>query len=397
MWRTVKLGALYKVGSSKRVLKADWKTEGVPFYRGREITSLSACGYVDNDLFISEQHYESLSQKSGVPTAGDIMITAIGTIGNTYIVKSNHKFYFKDASVLWLKKEADVSSKYIQYWLKTDEFYSQLDKGNGATVDTLTIKKLASVVLPLPPLAEQQRIVAKLDAAFAEIDRAVEVTTSKLENNNQLAECALISILETIEKGNGTTLGAYYDVRDGTHDSPKYVNEGYPLVTSKNLKTGTLDLSNVKYISEEDYVAINKRSAVHVGDVLMAMIGTIGNPIVITHEPNYSIKNVALFKTNTNQNPWFLKYFLEHPSTQRQMQQDAKGTTQKFVGLGYLRNFPICAPSLQIQNRIVGRLDAVFDEIATINEKLSAALTEYEALKSAILTRELQPPQSAAA
>ena len=191
-WETVPLGELYKIGSSKRVLKADWKTDGVPFYRGREITLLSADGHVDNDLFITEQQYQSLSKKSGVPVAGDIMVTAIGTIGNTYLVEPNHKFYFKDASVLWLKKEAEVSSEYIRYWLKTDDFFSQLDKGNGATVDTLTIKKLASVVIQLPPLAEQQRIVAKLDAAFAEIDRA-NASVLKAKAHYQALKSAILA------------------------------------------------------------------------------------------------------------------------------------------------------------------------------------------------------------
>src|SRR5690606_20776928 len=86
------------------------------------------------------------------------------------------------------------------------------------------------------------------------------------------------------------------DVRDGTHDSPKYVESGFPLVTSKNITGKGLDVHNVKYISQEDFDAINKRSKVDVGDILFAMIGTIGFPTVIPDEPNYAIKNVALFK-----------------------------------------------------------------------------------------------------
>ena len=199
LWKTVKLGDLYDVGSSKRVLKADWKDEGVPFYRGREITTLSANGFVDNDLFITEQHYEALLEKSGVPKADDIMITAIGTIGNTYIVQPSQKFYFKDASVLWLRKKTDVSSKYVQYWLKSDEFFSQLDKGNGATVDTLTIKKLASVVLPLPPFAEQQRIVAKLDAAFTEIETVFSTAKLAIDNYTALKSSLLTRELNPSE------------------------------------------------------------------------------------------------------------------------------------------------------------------------------------------------------
>ena len=155
-----------------------------------------------------------------------------------------------------------------------------------------------------------------------------------------------------------------YDVRDGTHDSPKYIKEGFPLITSKNLKNDTLNYDKVKYISEEDYLNINKRSKVDIGDILFAMIGTIGNPIVIKDEPDFAIKNVALFKVPENQDSHFLKYYLDSNSVIDKMSKDAKGATQKFVGLGYLRNFLIPLPPLPEQKRIVAVLDKAFSAIA---------------------------------
>ena len=83
--------------------------------------------------------------KYGVPKADDIVITAIGTIGNSHVVRSTDRFYFKDASVLWMKRTAEVSSEFVNLWLKSPAFFDQLDRGNGATVDTLTIQKLQSV------------------------------------------------------------------------------------------------------------------------------------------------------------------------------------------------------------------------------------------------------------
>ena len=150
-WQTKKLSNLYQIGSSKRVLKSQWQTSGVPFYRGREVTRLAADGFVDNELFISEAHFVELSKEYGVPKAGDIVITAIGTIGNSHVVRSSDRFYFKDASVLWMKRTADVSSEFVNLWLKSPSFFDQLDRGNGATVDTLTIQKLQSVTISLPP------------------------------------------------------------------------------------------------------------------------------------------------------------------------------------------------------------------------------------------------------
>lgn len=160
-----------------------------------------------------------------------------------------------------------------------------------------------------------------------------------------------------------TKLGEAYDVRDGTHDSPKYQETGFPLVTSKNLKEGEVNLERIKYISADDYSKINERSAVHIGDVLFAMIGTIGNPTVIVEEPNFAIKNVALFKVGKTNSSRFLKYYLETPFVIEKMDKEAKGTTQRFVGLNYLRAFPIALPPLPEQKRIVAILDQAFADI----------------------------------
>lgn len=206
----VALGKLFDVGSSKRVLKSQWQCEGVPFYRGREITRLAADGFVDNELFISEDHYSEFADKYGVPKFGDIMITAIGTIGNSYIVREGDKFYFKDASVLWLKKTTDVSSEFINLWLKSPLFFDQLDKGNGATVDTLTIQKLQSVMVALPPLPEQQRIVGILDEAFEGIATAKANAEKNLHNARALFDSHLQAVFS--QRGEGWVESKFDDL-----------------------------------------------------------------------------------------------------------------------------------------------------------------------------------------
>ena len=95
-------------------------------------------------------------------------------------------------------------------------------------------------------------------------------------------------------------LGDVCDVRDGTHDSPQYVDNGYPLVTSKNVVDGKIDITNVNYISKVDMDKINERSKVDNGDIIMPMIGTIGNPIIVEVDFDFAIKNVALIKFNRN-------------------------------------------------------------------------------------------------
>ena len=101
-------------------------------------------------------------------------------------------------------------------------------------------------------------------------------------------------------------------VRDGTHDTPEYVEAGIPLVTSKNLIDDHICFEKTKLISFEDHKEISKRSGVENGDVLFAMIGTIGNPVVVNTSKIFSIKNVALFKKNEDFiTPKYLKFWLE--------------------------------------------------------------------------------------
>ncbi|MBN4078179.1 restriction endonuclease subunit S [Nitrospina gracilis] len=182
-----------------------------------------------------------------------------------------------------------------------------------------------------------------------------------------------------------------YDVRDGTHDSPKYQKDGYPLITSKNLKPSGLNFDKVKYISKKDYTKINQRSAVHTGDLLFAMIGTIGHPIVVETDPNFAIKNVALFKVPENQDSYFLKYYLETNFVKEKLYREAKGTTQKFVGLGYLRNFQISLPSLPEQKRIVSILDEAFEgidrAIANAEKNLANSKELFESYLNNVFTQ----------
>jgi type I restriction enzyme S subunit len=165
------------------------------------------------------------------------------------------------------------------------------------------------------------------------------------------------------------------DIRDGTHDTPKYVNVGYPLITSKNLKNGSIDFSEVSYISAEDYIEINKRSKVDKGDILLAMIGTIGNPVIVDVDQEFSIKNVALFKLqNSPVDPRFFKYLLESSIVKKQLERETKGGTQKFVSLKVLRNLEIPLPPIASQRRIANILDKA-DEIIR-KRKEAIALTE---------------------
>ena len=187
-------------------------------------------------------------------------------------------------------------------------------------------------------------------------------------------------------------LGDCLDVRDGTHDTPKYVSVGIPLVTSKNLYNGFLDLSNVKYISTKDAEKINERSKVHKNDILFAMIGTIGNPVIVNIIPNFCIKNVALIKNNDFVDIKYVAHFLAH--IQNDMKKQAQGAVQSFVSLSFIRNFPIPLPPLVEQKRIVAKIEELdplvkrYDKAETELSNLNESFPEQ--LKKSILQYAIQ-------
>jgi type I restriction enzyme S subunit len=160
-----------------------------------------------------------------------------------------------------------------------------------------------------------------------------------------------------------------FDVRDGTHDTPKYVSRGVPLVTSKNLKSNGLDLSNAKLISEEDYNTISIRSEVIEGDILFAMIGSIGNPVIIQKDlPKFAIKNMALFKYY-NSDLYFNKYlyyFLLF--AQDQMKKIASGGVQSFVSLEFLRNYLFPLPPVAEQHLMIVTIKSVFEYLNLLKQ-----------------------------
>ncbi len=169
-WKEIKLGDYIEICSSKRVLEEDWKPSGVPFYRTREIICLSNNEEFRSPIFITENLFAELMKKNGVPKAGDILVTGVGTIGETYIVKPHDKFYFKDGNVLWFKMNKSINSSYLQHQFKTHFIRKQLsDNASITTVATYTIEGAKSTKVMLPSIHEQTAIAHVLQAADKEI------------------------------------------------------------------------------------------------------------------------------------------------------------------------------------------------------------------------------------
>ncbi|RXJ77887.1 hypothetical protein CRV03_02645 [Arcobacter sp. F155] len=359
--------------------------EGIPVLK---IQNIKPFLIIPKNLnFVTPEKYEELKRHSY--KQGDIVMTKLGNPLGASAIVENIDDGLIVADTVRIRAEK-IDTKYLCYHLNspiTQDLINSQQK--GATRPRVKIANVRELPIYAPKKEKQKQIVKILDKAFEAIDKAKENIEKNIQNSKELFQSRLNEIFS--QKGGDweeKTLGEFYDVRDGTHESPKYQESGYPLITSKNLKFGKLNYDKIRYISEKDYVNINKRSKVNIGDILFAMIGTIGNPIVITDEPNYAIKNVALFRVdNTIDSSLFLKYYLDSSFVINKMQKEAKGSTQKFVGLGYLRSFPINKPKLNIQKEIVNELSVLEQETKKLEEKYQQKLENLEELKKSILQK----------
>ena len=173
-WEVKSMGELCEIGSSKRVFESEWTSEGVPFYRAREIIKLAKHGFVENELFITDDMYQQYAEKYGIPVPGDLMVTGVGTLGICYQVREGDNFYFKDGNIIWFKNfDEQVSSTYVKYLYSSSYVIRQiLATADGGTVGTYTITNAKETKIPVPSIEMQLEIVSAIEEEKSNVDSA---------------------------------------------------------------------------------------------------------------------------------------------------------------------------------------------------------------------------------
>ena len=250
--------------------------------------------------------------------------------------------------------------KYLFYFLRSK--YNELNQmSTGSTFKAISKNNILNIEGNIPEIKEQKIIVSKLD----KIQDLIIKTEEQIELLDDLIKSQFV---EMFQSGNypKEELGKLCDVRDGTHESPKYLEESrYKFITSKNIINNEIDFSEVKYISKQDYDKFNTRSKVNYGDILMPMIGTIGKPMIVNipdDEIDFAIKNVALIKFlgNSQVTNIYIKNLLDSDYFENAILQNKRGGTQKFIALSDIRKMQVEIPPIELQNQfaeIVKQID----------------------------------------
>jgi type I restriction enzyme S subunit len=175
-WVEKKLGELAELTSSKRVHLADYVSSGVPFFRGKEISQLKRNQFPDDILYISNEQYKEIKDKHGVPKKGDILITAVGTLGNVYCIKNDDEFYFKDGNLIWMKN-ISIDSHFLDVLLDVEK-EKVLASAIGSSQKALTMAALNKIEFQIPRNPKEQQ---KIATCLFSLDALINAQAEKIE------------------------------------------------------------------------------------------------------------------------------------------------------------------------------------------------------------------------
>lgn len=372
---------------------------GVPYIQGIHIKNNTIKFTPTGDYYVSESW--SNEHKKSVLEEDDILIVQTGTIGEVAIVPKEFHSANCHALIILRSITSIVYPRFLLWSLASDfgknSFYSIK---TGEILLHLNSTRVNGLKIPIPLLSEQTQIARYLDYKTQQIDdliakkeRLIELlkeeriaiinhaVTKGLDPNVPMKDSGIEWLGEIPEHWSIVKLSYVVKIKDGTHDTPKPVevniDKCFPLITSKNIKSNKIDFNNVYYISEFDHENIKKRSEVNINDIIMPMIGTVGNPVIVNTEIEFSIKNLALFKYSDMVHNEFLCHFLDSWVTNTQFDLFQRGGVQNFVSLEILRSLKLLYPPMAEQKKVAEYLNM---KLCEVEKSLSIIINEIDLL-----------------
>ena len=368
--------------SAKYPRSEEFISEGIPFIRGNNFENKSIS---DKDMyFISpEKHFEL---KKGHVKPKDVLITTRGNIGKVALVPERHDDSNINAQIVLLRCNEGWHPEYLLHTFNSKFVIRQIPSlTTGTALKQLPIKNLKKLKIPLPPLDQQKKIAAILDAADAYRQKTKALITKYEELTQSLflemfgdpvsnhMEWEYIKLNELVSK-----LG------DGIHGTPQYSDDGeYYFVNGNNLHQGKIFIGEkTKKVSEEEFLKHKKE--LNSNTVLVSINGTIGKVAFYNDEPIMLGKSACYFNLITGIiNKTYIYYVIYSPYFLRYAGNEATGSTIKNVSLKSMRNFPIPYPPLELQNQFAERVQAIEKQKA----QAQASLAQAEDLFNSLLQR----------
>ena len=378
-WSTKRMDELCEITSSKRIFAADYVSEGVPFYRGREITEKFRGNLdVSTELFITEERFAEIERKFGAPVPGDLLLTSVGTLGSVYVTKPGDRFYFKDGNLTWFRHFNGLDSQFLYYWLIAPQGKAQLQRCTiGVAQPALTIVNLKGIEINLPPLPEQKRI-AEILSAYDEL----------IENSQRR-----IKVLETMARNLYREWFVHYRypgyentplIPSPLGDIPKgwevknvkdvaMVTYGFPFKSKEfNADGNGTPVIRIRDIPEGCSATFTKEDSdpkFHIknGHILIGMDGDF-HMCIWSNGHAFQNQRVARFESNGVISNYHLFLALEKPI--QDFNKAIVGTTVAHLGDMHIKTIQIAWPTEAIVQKAAGILEPMSEQIIALKRQI---------------------------
>ena len=383
-WEVKCIGDFCELTSSKRIFEHDYVSVGVPFYRGKEISMLLENKPITEPYYIAESKYESIRRRWGAPMKGEILITAVGTLCNVYLIPNDEKFYFKDGNLIWLRNISRVDFRFLVYQI--DNFKKEIiDKAIGSSQKALTMVVLKKQLIPLPLTLSEQTAIATV---LSDTDNLIQALEKKIAKKELIKKGAMQELLEPKEGWEVKALGEIIlsNQLGGNYQNTEVVSKS-PLIKMGNLGRGKINLSKLEYIPNN--IIPNQNDILKYGDVILNTRNTldlVGKVSIWRNELPVAYFNSNImrlkFKEQFVSSNFYMNYAFNTKKIISQLRNIATGTTS--VAAIYtrdLQNINFDIPPLEEQTHIAQILSDMDNEIELLQEKLS----KYKQLKQGLM------------
>jgi len=274
-------------------------------------------------------------------------------------------------------KSVDVSIRYIYRFLKK-ELKRIEDDTPFVTVKHLSAKRLNQVQLAVPPIAEQEKIVAELDC----LSGIIEKKKQQLKELDNLAQSIFYEMFgDPVENDKGwevKKLGDIAYIGLGFTHTPEYVDNGVPFLSVKDISSGTICWDNIKYVSQQEYDSAPKGARPNKGDIMFCRVGTMGKPVIIdTDTPFCTFVSLGyLHLLDDNILNVYVKHWMQSYAFDVQVEANVKGVAIKNLNTGWLKTFVIQIPPSVLQKEYALKIEAIEKQ----KELIAQSIKETETL-----------------
>ncbi len=319
-----------------------------------------------------------------------VIVSSTGSkkvIGKAGISNNNYSDVAFGAFLMLIRPKEEINPKFLGYFFQSSLYRDNIRrKASGTNINNIKVEYITSMPIPLPPLAEQERIVNKLEEQLSQLDSGVESLKKAKKQLELYRQAVLKEAFEKCKKSFALESVCEH-ITDGDHMPPPKAPKGIPFIMISNVDKNIIDWSKTAFVGEEYFNNIDIKRKPQKGDVLYTVTGSFGIPILINFEKDFCFqRHIALLRPNDKVLQKFLYYVLLHPNVYKQAKEKATGTAQKTVGLGVLRKILIpFTEDKTTQNSIVDEIDSKLSICDSIEQSIEKSLQQSEALRQSIL------------